>query len=320
MRNSPKLLLALFVSACPLFAQTAQSSSPGLTQEPRNVPFCELAKDPAAYNHELIRLTAFVTSGFEDFSLAEPNCSTPAYRFALWVMYGGKAQSGTVYCCPGEGGNATRSASLTVDGVEVPLINDLVFQQFTDLLKKEQDTTVRVTVVGRFFSGEKQTFNGKTWWGGYGHLGCCSLVAIQQIEKFEPHSRSDVDYSAEAGWNEKDGCNSSGGRWLRHVSLTFSEGAAEQVIAEQALADNGERAWAFADPQRVAVESLKPFYKDRVPLLRVVKKTTVRHVFKWRDGKKSIIVVVTRPYWLSFHSKTGSVAWASTMIKESFCE
>ncbi|MBI2956249.1 MAG: hypothetical protein HYY26_02930 [Acidobacteria bacterium] len=94
---------------------------------------------------------------------------------------------------------------------------------------------------------------------------------------------------------------------------------AEQAIAEQALADSGERVWAFSDPLRVAVESLKPFYNEQAPRLRNVKKTKVRQVFRWRKGKKSITVVVRRPYWLSLYSKSGSVAWVSTMIKEAEC-
>ncbi len=111
--------------------------------------YCELSKNPAAYNHELVRLTAFVTRGFEDFHLADPTCATEG--FSVWVMYGGKAQSDTAYCCPGESAKA-RPESLTVEGVQVPLVDDLTFRKFTDLLKKVQDTTVRVTARGRFFS------------------------------------------------------------------------------------------------------------------------------------------------------------------------
>lgn len=281
--------------------------------------FCELAKDPALYNLELIRVTAFVTYAFENFSLDEPSCPAFPNRFAVWVMYGGKAQSGAIYCCPGEGANETRSKTLRVEGIEVPLIEDLVFQRLTDLLKKESDTTVRVTVVGRFFLGRKDTLGGSQSWGGYGHLGCCSLFAIQRVEQFEPHTRNDVDYTAEAGWYEDEGCSADSLLWLRHISLAYGEGT-EQAITEQALANTGERAWALSDPHRVALESLKPFYKDRTPLLRKVKGTPVRQVFRWRDGKKSVIVVVIRPYWLTFHSKSGKVAWVATTIKEAHCD
>jgi hypothetical protein len=97
------------------------------------------------------------------------------------------------------------------------------------------------------------------------------------------------------------------------------KGTAEEAIGEQRMADSGERAWALTDPQRVAVESLKLLHEDRIPVLDKVRETPVRQVFQWRDGKKSITVVVTRPYWLSLYSKSGSVAWVSTTIQEAEC-
>jgi len=317
MKHSVRVLFALLIGSLPLSAQTANPTQHPVP-EPRKVTYCELAKDPAAYNHELVRLTAFVTHGFEDFHIAEPNCVMPPERFSVWVVYGGKAESNTAYCCPGESGRETRTDSLTVEGVQIPLTGDPTFHQFTDLLKNEQDTTVRVTVVGRFFSGAKETINASSFWRGFGHMGCCSLFVIQRVEWFEPHTRSDVDYTAEAGWYEKEGCSYKSVRYLRHVSISYSDGTAEQAIAEQRLADTSQ-AWALSDPQRVAIESLKPLYPRKVPVLRSVKKTPVRQVFRWKNGKQSVVVVVIRPYWLSLYAAAGSVAWISTTIKEAEC-
>jgi hypothetical protein len=319
MKNSLKLLFALLVGILPISVQATQTSSDA-TAEPRNVTYCELAKDPAAYNHELVRLTAFVTHGFEDFTLTQPDCANPPQHFSVWIMYGGEAESNTVYCCPGEGGAETRSGPLIVEGVQIPLIGDAVFQQFTDLLKRERDTTVRVTVVGRFFSGGKQSSNNSTYWRGFGHMGCCSLFVIQRVEWFAPHTRSDVDYTSEAGWWVKEGCKLGSMRYLKHVSISYSSETTKQTIAEQRLADSGTQAWAFNEPQRVALESLKPFYKDQTPVLRNVENSPVRQVFRWRNGKKSVVVVVTRPYWLSFYATSDSVAWVSTTIKEADCD
>lgn len=319
MRNLLKLPFAVLVGALPLFAQSTQTSSDALA-EPRKVTYCELARDPVTYNRELVRLTAFVTHGFEDFTLAQPDCANPPQHFSVWIMYGGKAETNTAYCCPGESGAQTRSQPLMVEGVQIPLISDVVFQQFTDLLKTEPNTTVRVTLVGRFFSGEKQAFNNSTYWRGFGHLGCCSLFVIQRVEWFAPHTRSDVDYTSEAGWYEKEGCKSDGYRYLRYISISYSDGLAEQAIAEQKLAESGAQAWAFNEPQRVALESLKPFYKDQTPVLRKTEKTPAREAFRWRNGKKSIVVVVVRPYWLSFYASSDSVAWIATTIKEADCD
>jgi hypothetical protein len=309
-------LIALLVSTGHAFAQTTNAPGDSLSS-PRTVTYCDISKDPAAYNHELVRLIAFVTHGFEDFHLAEPDCHTPG--FSLWVMYGGKVQSNTPYCCPGEGGGATRSEPLDVDGLQIPLVNDSRFKGFSDLLKQEPDTTVRATLVGRFFSGKKENINGQTTWVGSGHLGCCSLFVVQKVEGFEAHTRKDLDYTAEAGWYEKEGCKFSTLRDQRHVSVSFPNDATLQAIEAQRRADRGEATWVFTDPLRVALDSLQEDYPGDVPQLRKVKKTPSRQVFRWKKGKAQILVVVSRPYWLSLYANSDSVAWVSTMIKEAGC-
>jgi len=235
-------------------------------------------------------------------------------------MYGGKTESNTAYCCPGESGRDKRRDPLAVEGVQVPLVDDQQFQQFVELLKKERDTTIRATVVAWFFSGTKVPVEGSTLWRGFGHMGCCSLLVIEHIELFEPHTRNDLDYTAEAGWYEDAGCKWGTERDRRHVSVDNWQGEGKKAIAEQEAADAGQ-AWQFNDPQRVAIESLKPLYSGQVPVLKSVKKTPAREVFQWAHGKKSVVtVVVTRPYWLSFYAASNSVAWVSTMIKEVGCE
>ncbi len=76
----------------------------------------------------------------------------------------------------------------------------------------------------------------------------------------------------------------------------------------------------FSDPQRVALESLKPLYPGQVPVLRRVKKTSARQAFRWKNGKDQVVVVVTRPYWLSFYAASDPVVWVSTMVKEAGCD
>ena len=295
-----------------LAGKPAAQSDPRVLQsaeQPSTIRFCELAKNPAEFNKRLIRLTAFITHGFENFQLTDPSCPALAYEFSVWVMYGGTAESGTMYCCPGEAGRKSRPKDLTVEGTELPLVRDSVFDQFTALLQKERDTTVHATVVGRFFSGNKQSFGGPTFWGGYGHMGCCSLFVIQRIEEFQAHSRQDVDYTSEAGWYEDPGCQ----HYERYVTL---KNDAREAIEEQRQADAGARSWAYTDPRRVAVESLKPFYKDEVPVLQIAKQTPGRVLFRWTKGKRVVVVVVIRPYWLSFYSKTDAPVWVSATVNE----
>ncbi len=306
-----KVCFVLLIGAPVLFAQTSPAS------EPLQVTYCELSKDPAAYNHQIVRLTAFVTHGFENFQIVEPDC--PTQGFSIWLTYGGKAESNTMYCCPGEAGRETRAEPPTVEGIQVPLVSDRTFQEFTDLLKKEPDTTVRGTVAGRFFSGEKARVDTTTLWRGFGHMGCCSLLVIQRVESFDPHTRTDVDYAADAGWYEDEGCKWSSEQDRRRVSVDNWNGASEQGIAEQRRADGGQT-WLFSDPERVATESLKTLYPGQSPALHLVKQTTAQRVFRWRNGKTSVVVVVARPYWLSFYASSSSVAWVSTIIKEAECE
>jgi hypothetical protein len=311
-----KLFCIFVLAASPL---ASQSPSPDPGTEPRSVSLCDIAKDPSSFNQVLVRVTAFVSHAFEDFTLADPSCAAKPGEFSVWLSYGGKTQSHTVYCCPGEGSPTDRSRSLSIDGIPVSLLNDATFERFTELLKKESDTTVRATLVGRFFAGKEETTRGSTWWRGYGHMGCCILLVIQRVEAFEPHTRTDVDYSADAGWYEPGGCDEGSLMYLRHVSVSFGGEEAQQVIAEQRMADSGERAWAFDDPLRVAVESLKLPPEQKAPFLENIRSIPSREVFRWERGKKVTILVIIRPYWLSFFAKGNAVAWVSATVKEAEC-
>lgn len=291
-------------------------SSPEAFEQPRSVSFCQLAADPAAYDRQLLKITAFVTHGFEDFGLVEPGCPKSEPYFGVWLMYGGKTKSNTIYCCPGEGDAGPRAHDLTVEDVPIPLLENATLEGFRQLLAQAPDTTVRATLAGRFFSGAKKKADGGASFRGFGHLGCCSLFVIQEVESFEPHTRHDLDYTAEAGYYEPTGCKEHALRDVDSILLGYSSA---QGIARQHLAESGASSWAFDDPQRVALEALKASYKDKLPLLKSVKATPARQVFRWKNGKTIVTVVVTRPYWLSFYAKSGSVAWIATMIKEAEC-
>jgi hypothetical protein len=192
MRGVPFALLASLLGALAFgqtpketVASTAQNPAPQSLEDRQDaqlVTFCELAKDPAQFNHKLVRITGDVTQDFETFTLSDPKCPATTDGFSLWLMYGGTMNSGTVYCCPGEGANPSRVHELVVEQVKIPLIRDDKLKQFTAALKRKPHT-VKATVVGVFFSGEQRHLKDKTIWGGYGHLGCCSLLAIQQVEE-----------------------------------------------------------------------------------------------------------------------------------------
>jgi hypothetical protein len=148
-------------------------------------------------------------------------------------------------------------------------------------------------------------------------------VVFSSFSRWNPSTRTtrkDLDYSAEAGWNEKEGCKFSSLRDHMHVSVSSPDDGTIRAIEVQKRADQGDVPWVFADPLRVAEESVKTIYPGDTPLLRRVKKSSARQVFRWKRGKSQVVVVVARPYWLSFYSTSGSVAWITTTIKEAVCD
>lgn len=166
----------------------ATFSSPALCQEkPDKVSLCQIESDPATYNHKLLEVTGLVSHGFEDFSFFDPECSLSTH---LWLEYGGKSKSDTIYCCGSTAGRH-RWKELVVEGIPIPLKKDEQFREFDKLIQPPfpsgtNGATVRATIVGRFFAGELMDSPKQPRWGGYGHFACCSLFAIQQVKSVSP--------------------------------------------------------------------------------------------------------------------------------------
>jgi hypothetical protein len=55
---------------------------------------------------------------------------------------------------------------------------------------------VHATIRGRFFAGQEIADPRGKRWGGYGHMGCCSLLVIEQVVAVDPHDRDDLDYES----------------------------------------------------------------------------------------------------------------------------
>jgi hypothetical protein len=117
---------------------------------PREATVCDLLTEPTAWNHVVVRVTGVATRAFEHFSLSSPTCGDSD---GLWLTYGGRVQSETIYCCPGEGEDLARRQPLVVEDVALPLVEDQIFGRFRELLRKQPRAVARVTLVGTFFSG-----------------------------------------------------------------------------------------------------------------------------------------------------------------------
>lgn len=300
------VVISLFTIACQTVAgndsELNDSSVEGMTETPTRVSICEIAKDPAAYNQKLIEVTGFVSRGFEDSLLFDPSCST---RFGIWVEIGGKTKTGTMYCC-GETSERTRPSELVVENISIPLVDDKLFKQFDGLFQSKPNSIAHATLIGRYFSGTKQKWpKGQEYWGGYGHFGMSTLFVIQQVTSVDPHDREDVDYSASVDQPDTDfeGCGSY---------TILRDDNPKSDIATQAHADNGEGGWKFTDSKRVATDGLAALLKSRVKgsiQLTETRKIPGRVVYHWRpNGRNGVryMVVVSRPYWLSFYAKDPS--------------
>ena len=282
--------------------------------ERSRVSVCELKRDPLAFNHKLVEVTGFISHGFEDLTLFDPECSEWP---GVWLEYGGKSASGTMYCC-GVTAARSREKPLVIENIPVELVDDARFQQFDKLLQRRPDSVVHATIVGRFFSGELETYANRSSWGGYGHMGCCTLLAIQEVLAVDPHDSTELDYGASSDQPEtNDTCTG-------YTILT--DGLQEEgLIKAQQRADLGQEEWAFTDPKRVATEGLARqlgIRNSATITLTQTREAQGRFVYHWwpKGRTKSYMVVASRPYLLSFYAKDPKrVAWVMTAAFERPC-
>jgi hypothetical protein len=304
-----KFRLALCATAV-LLTFTAHA----LSEEPQKVTVCQLQKYPPAFDHKLVELEAFVSWGFEDFSLFDPRC----FIYPLiWLEYGGKVNSGTVYL--GAGSNQRqREKELVVQNIPISLVDDDLFKKFDERIHHfglpGHGTLTRARLVGRFFAGRKETYpSGESAWGGFGHFGCCTLLAIEQIKDASFEDRPGLDpYGVPqpliAGFSK--------------LTTTYHFLTPEDIskfdLESQSKAEDGSRSWAFDDPRRVALDLIQQDGRGKLvdpSRLRTVHRRTasMEYEMKLPGAGKEYSVTVSRPYWLSFYARDPKrVAWVVT--------
>jgi hypothetical protein len=287
-------------------------------EEPIKASICQLKKDPPAWNRKLVQVTGFVTHASHNFTIFDPTC--PSWP-AIWLEYGGTVTSGTVNCCKSIN-ERHRSQQLVIDDVPIPLTVNQPFQDFDKAIQPplrpgQSGAVEHATLIGRFFGGQQMEDpdNGR-YWGGYGYMGCCSMLAIQEVKDPDTHWRADLDYGES---NEK--LDFSPGCTLRMLLPEEQDAASMQA---QHDAESGTRDWAFADPARVAADALSHtahISHDASAGIKLTHDSPARKTYEWRAGtSKSYMVVVSRPYWLSFYAHDPSrVAWVAVIAYESSC-
>jgi hypothetical protein len=220
-----------------------------------------------------------------------------------------------MYCC-GVTPSRTRPEQLTVENIPIPLTVDQNFQTLDQLV--HQRGIVRANVIGRFFSGTRSTApNGRDWWGGYGHMGCCPLFVIQQVVSVDGEDRKDLDYGSSIDESDiSKRCSS--------YDILGDFSMAASFLEAQKSADSDGQSWRFEDPKRVAVEALSKLTKKdpaSISDIKLKRQTPGRMTFEWKakNEKATYTLVVSRPYELSFYAKTGRVAWVPREAYRSSC-
>jgi hypothetical protein len=213
-----------------------------------------------------------------------------------------------MYCC-GVTNARTRTEQIEVENVPVSLADDDNFRKLDKLLEiPGSDAMAHAVIVGRFFSGREVTDTRGKHWGGYGHMGCCSLLVIQQVVGVDPHDRGDLDYESYADPPGLEKLKCGGYRYLTPIQPY------QDMLQGQKDAESGVAGWALLDPQRVAVDGLAKLLKidpRSITTMKESRKSQGKIVYRWHSkGKPAYTVVVARPYWLSFYSqKESKVAW-----------
>jgi hypothetical protein len=154
-------------------------------ENPVEVPGCDLAQNPKAFNGKLIRVRGTLNVHFEDFTLGIGNCDTEQ---GIWLTFGGDVPglvASTVndfFRKPG--------TDIKVNGVAYGIKKDDNFRRLYALIAArhgdKSDYSVTATLTGMFFAGKGyKTATGAVNFTGYGHLGCCALLVITQASDVE---------------------------------------------------------------------------------------------------------------------------------------
>lgn len=309
-------VLGILVGASLLTCQDDQISQLGSLPIPSPTPVsseleevtpCELSRRPVDFDKKLVKVTGFAGFSFENFSLSDPTCSGSGV--GIWLEYGGKTATGSMYCC-GVTADRARKEALVVEDIPISLSKDTNFRRFDELIHRPPDAEVRATLVGRFFSGRADKNGGGM--GGFGHMGCCALLAIERVEYV-----SEPDASLDSRNVGVDGKYLSKFRNYRYAS-DFPTG--KQLIDKQVDAENGSRDWMFTDHRRLVSEYLTDVVKnpEAVKDLKISEKSAGRVVYTSKTKGKSFVIIVSRPYWLSFYSKDPKkVIWVINQVVQS---
>jgi hypothetical protein len=214
-----------------------------------------------------------------------------------------------------------RPQPLIIENIPLPLTDNQLFEDFDKAIQPpfragQPGAVEHATVIGTFFAGQQMETSTEHYWGGYGHMGCCSLLAIQEVKDADTQRRGDLDYGES---NEK--LDLPNPACTLRMLLPDEQNTA--LMQAQHDADTGTREWALTDPARVAADALSRLIKKKSLMTADVKlgrDSTARKTYQWSSKNKTYTVVVSRPYWLSYYARDSKqVAWVAVAAYETSC-
>jgi hypothetical protein len=157
-------------------------------QSPTKVALCDLVRQPEKFTRQWVEVRGEVDLAFENFSLRTVDCGEKLQ--GIWLAYGGDEPTPTASTV--NDNERPPGMVLKVNGIPVPLQRDADLELFKRRLDALRVTApdgspcyegcrlyrVTATLAGLFMAAPNPTNNPLS---GYGHLGCCHLLAIQRV-------------------------------------------------------------------------------------------------------------------------------------------
>jgi hypothetical protein len=292
---------------------------------------CRLRSSPAEFNHKQIRVNAYLSLGFEEAGMHDPSCpedsSTNAQSWNrderhFWVEFADDAEHESV------------------KGF-LPLVEDAKLQQFKDVFKQRNSQMPRAVLIGTFYAAKPREDSEPL--SGYGHMGCCHLFVVSQVESVETQYSAELDYSAYWSTSEPHWCYSH---------KTYGIPSTADIRSWQQAANNGADLRRL-DPMKVAEEQLQALrfgrFKDTewtsweivIPedpeearhflappdarpteTLVEASSQSFRKTYEFiaPDRKSRLIIAVARPYWLAeLAGSAARVIWAPVAAAKLSC-
>ena len=298
---------------------------------------CQLRSSPAEFDHKQIRVNAYLSLGFEEAGMHDPSCpensstngqSSNHDERDFWVEFANEAEH---------------------EGVKgfLPLVEDEKLQQFNDVLNQRDGQMRRAVLIGTFYQAKppQDSEPGEiSFISGYGHMGCCHLFVVSQVESVETRYSSDLDYSPYWSTSEP--------RWC-YSHETYGIPTYADIRSWQRAANNGADLWRLDDPMKVAEEQLEALrfgrFKntgwldseagipedpggaryflappDNRPTETLVEASSqsFRKTYEFIafDRRSRLIIVVARPYWMEELAGSASkVIWVPVASAKVSC-